>query len=367
MREKINFGIIVFVAFISGGLVMYYFNNNSELSTSTNNKGDSCVACADTVIVDEGSLSAAVEKVYDAVVMVRTYKKNAVVSTGSGFVYKEDSNYDYIMTNHHVVDGGDKWTVITSDDTEIEGTVMGSDEYLDLAIIRVKKSSSLSVAVIGDNTKVKLGDKVFTVGSPLGYEYRNTVTSGILSGKDRLVEVAVNSDSEDWVMEVLQIDAAVNPGNSGGPLVNTNGEVIGIISLKLVEDSVENMGFAIPIDYAMSHVDALESGKAIERPLLGISMVNATNTWALYKYGVTLDNSVTSGVVVIEVASNSGASKSGLQKGDVITKINDDNVENSAYLKYLLYKYDVGDTVTLTYYRNGKMNTTKVTLTKSSE
>jgi len=169
-------------------------------------------------------------------------------------------------------------------------------------------------------------------------------------------------------MEVIQTNAAVNPGNSGGPLVNANGEVIGVISLKLVENSIEGMGFAIPIDYAMSHVETLESGKKIDRPLLGISMLNVegTSAWSLERnYGIILDEYVTSGVIVIEVAENSGASRSSLQKGDVITKLNNDDVDNLAYLKYLLYKYEIGDTVELTYYRNGGFYTTQITLTKN--
>lgn len=370
MKDKVAYGIIIFVAFVLGGLSMYYFSNNNSKAVTVSSDGETltCKSCNETVIVENGSLSAAVEKAYDSVVMIRNYNNNKVSSTGSGFIYKTDKEYAYIMTNHHVIDGGNKWTVILSNDDEIEGTVLGSDEYLDLAVVRVKKGDNMPVIVMGDTTQSKLGDIVFTIGAPVGYEYRGTVTNGIISGLNRLVEVSVkNNNADDFVMEVIQTNAAVNPGNSGGPLLNAKGEVIGVISMKLVEDSIEGMGFAIPIDYAMSHVDILESGKKIDRPLLGISMLNVEGTsgWALRQYGITLPEDVDSGVVVIEISKDSGASKSDLKPGDVIVKLNDEEVTNSAYLKYLLYKYNIGDTVKITYYRNNKFLTTNIKLTKN--
>ena len=127
------------------------------------------------------------------------------------------------------------------------------------------------------------------------------------------------------------------------------------------------MGFAIPIEYAMSHIENLEQGKAIVRPMLGISMVNVTDTYALYRSGIMLDKSITEGVAVVEISKDSGASKSDLQKGDVIVKINDEKIENVAYLRYELYKYSAGDTITVTYNRNGKEAKTKIKLTEFKE
>lgn len=368
-NEKINVVIYLFVAFILGGLVMYLIainTNNLLIEETTNNNSESiCKACSETVIINDGSLSASVEKAYDAVMMIQNYQNNKVESTGSGFVYKTDSKYAYILTNHHVIANATRIVLIRSDDKEIEGTILGSDEYLDLAVIKINKSDNLDVAVIGSGENSKLGDPVFTIGSPLGYEYRGTVTDGILSGKDRLVTVSL-AGTNDWIMKVLQTNAAVNPGNSGGPLLNASGEVIGVISLKLVQNEVENMGFAIPIEYAMSHIESLETGKTIERPVLGISMLNVTDTYALYRNQIMIDNSITEGVVVVEISENTVASKSTLKKGDVIIKLNNEPIINAAYLKYELYKYNIGDTVTITYLRDGKEKTTKVILTKTN-
>ena len=299
--------------------------------------------------------------------LVRNYKENQIQSTGSGFVYKTDSEYGYVLTNHHVIEGATKIVLVRSDDKEIDATVLGSDEYLDLAVLRINKSDVIDTAVISTSENSKIGDVVFTIGSPLGYEYRGTVTDGIISGKDRMVTVSIGGNTNDYVMKVLQTNAAVNPGNSGGPLVNAKGEVIGIISLKLVQTEVENMGFAIPIEYAMSHIENLEKGQAIIRPMLGISMINATDTYSLYRSGIMLDKDITEGVVVVEISSNSGASKSDLKKGDVITKLNDEKITNVAYLRYELYKYNAGDTISVTYLRDGKEKTTKVTLTEYKE
>ena len=374
MKNKISFGIIVLFAFILGGLSMYYFSlKNRVVVTEEGDKvtqvTSSCKSCNNTVIMENGSLAASVEKTVNSVVMVKTYNSSRAKGSGSGFIYKISGDSAYILTNHHVVDGGNKWTVITSTDEEIEGNVLGSDQYLDLAVIKVKKKDYMTaVNVLPSDKKISLGETVFTIGAPVGYEYRGTVTNGIVSGLNRLVEVSVkNSLQSDYVIEVIQTNTAVNPGNSGGPLFNSNGEVIGIISMKLVENSIEGMGFAIPIDYAMSHISTLEKGDKIDRPLIGISMLNVSDTYALFQNRITLPEDVTEGVVVVEVAEKSGAANSDLKKGDVITKLNGSAVKNSAYLKYLLYKYNPGDTVTVTYNRNGKVSTTKVKLTKNEE
>lgn len=369
MRTKfINF-ITVFCAFLLGGGVMYVvianpMDNKKEINPGV--LGCQYTSCENKVIVDNTGISAAVDKVYDAVVMIKNYQNNQLSSTGSGFVYKVDSKYGYIMTNEHVVEGANNLSVVMTNNKEVEATKLGGDEYLDIAVLRIPVENVLKVATMGSTENLKLGDTIFTIGSPVGEEYYNTVTSGIISGIDRLVTVSVNSQS-DWIMKVSQVDAAINPGNSGGPLMNSNGEVIGVNSLKLVDNSIEGMGFSIKIEDAMAHVEELEQSKSIERPMLGISLLNVTDTKSLTSYGISVPKNVKSGVVVVSVVSGSGASKSGLERGDIITKIENEEVINAAYLKYVLYKYNVGDKIEVTYNRNGKEKTTTVTLSKSTD
>ena len=368
MRTKLVNALTIVISFVIGGVFTYMIIGEPFTTPNTSNSNScSLTKCTNKVIIDEKGISAAVEKIYDAVAMIQNYQNGAVATTGTGFVYKTDDKYGYVMTNQHVVANANKITLIFSNDKEIEGTVLGGDIYLDLAVVRIPKEQVLQVAEIGKSEEAKLGDTVFTVGSPLGYEYRGSVTGGRLSGKDRMVSVSVNgTNSSDWMMKVLQTDAAINPGNSGGPLVNSNGQVIGINSMKLVQTEVEGMGFAIPIEYAMNHIETLEQGKTIDRPMLGISLVNVTDAMTLYQNGIMLDKSITSGVAVVSIVDNSGAAKSGLQKGDVITQINGNVVKDGAYLRYELYKYNVGDTVEVTYIRGTKEAKAKIKLMKNT-
>lgn len=371
MRGKLVSLVTIVVAFVLGGGAMYYFVeiNNQGQANNINKEPTyttGVIKCGNDIKIDETGISTAIGEIYDATVTIQNYKNSKLVSSGSGFIYKKDDNFGYIMTNHHVIEGADKVIITLSNDDQVEGEVTGSDKYLDLAVVKIDVEHVTQVAKIGNSEETNLGDTIFTVGSPVGYEYRGTVTRGSLSGKNRMVEVSIAS-TNDFVMRVLQIDAAINPGNSGGPLVNIEGEVIGINSLKLVEDEIEGMGFAIPIEYAMNYVDDLEKGKELERPLIGITMLNATDTYRLYQNGIMLDESIESGVVVLSVSKNSGAEKSGLKKRDVILEVNGSKVSNAAYLKYELYKCNVGDTIEIRYMRNSKMETAKVTLTKIEE
>ncbi len=365
MKKKENAKIIFLVvfSFVIGGIIMFALLKWTPLVSEVLGAGNTVVTRNDTQVYEKNSLAAAVDKIYDAVVMVSSYENDTLVSTGSGFVYKTEGNYAYILTNQHVVGDANKVTVTMSNDKEAEAQVMGGDEYLDLAVLRVAKENVTLVANIGSSEDMKLGDTIFTVGTPMGEEYQGTVTSGILSGKDRMVSVSVsNSSSSDWVMRVLQFDASINPGNSGGPLLNANGEVIGICSLKLVDDEIEGMGFAIPIEYAMNHIESLEQGKEIDWPVLGVSMVNASDRTGLYRNQINVDRNITEGVVVVQAEKGSGAYDAGLTTGDVITKIDGKEVKDSAFLRYELYQHQAGDTIKITYIRDGKENTVNVKL-----
>ena len=314
---------------------------------------------------NETSIADSVDKVKDAVVVVMSYKNNIQISTGTGFVYKKDGDTSYIMTNNHVIDGADKVQLILDNGNTIDATVVGGETYSDIAVLTSTSDKLTTVIEIGDSSESRVGDTVFTVGSPMGEEYRGTVTKGTLSGKDRLVAVSFSGTTSDYYMKVLQTDAAINPGNSGGPLLNINGEVIGVNSLKLVEDEIEGMGFAIPIEDALNYAETLESGNTVERPYVGIGMLDITDQYYLWQNGISIPNNITEGVAILTVENNSPASNAGIQKGDIIIKLNDTDISSVAEFRYELYKHNVGDTINITYIRDGKENTAKVTLGKS--
>lgn len=363
-KENLKTIFLIIFSFVMGGIIMFALLKWTPLvSQILGSTGETVVTRNDTQVYEKNSLASAVDKVYNAVAMVSAYQKETLASTGSAFVYKTDNKYGYLLTNYHVVEGADSIKITTEDDKEADAELLGGDEYLDLAVLKVDKSNISMVANIGTSEKMHLGDTVFTVGTPMGEEYRGTVTSGILSGKDRMVSVSVsNSSSNDWIMRVLQFDASINPGNSGGPLLNSNGEVIGICSLKLVDDQIEGMGFAIPIEYAMNHIESLEKGKDISWPILGVSMINASDTAGLYRNQINIDRNITEGVVVVQAEKGSGAYDAGLTTGDVIIKLDGKKVKDSAYLRYELYQHQAGDTIKVTYIRNGKENTVEIKL-----
>lgn len=366
-KNNINLGVlitlVVVLSLISGFLgATIVFKTLNTGSTNT----ISGVTTSTIKLEETNSISTAVEKVYDAVVVVEGYTNEQLASTGTGFVYKKVNGKAYIMTNSHVVADCDSVKVLFTNGDELETTLVGKDTYSDIAVLSVKDSDKIVAATMGKSSKSKIGDTVFTVGSPEGSDYAGTVTKGVISAKDRLVAVALaNSQTSDYYMNVLQTDAAINPGNSGGPICNTNGEVIGITNMKLVDDSVEGMGFAIPIEDALTYAETLEEEGKISRPYIGISMLDLSNSYYLWQAGITIPANVKSGVAVYSIESNSPADKAGLKKGDIITKLGDATTENLADFRYELYKLSPNDKVEVTYIRNGKEQKVTIELGKS--
>lgn len=309
----------------------------------------------DVTVTDKG-IADAVEKVYDSVVIVSTYKNETLYASGSGFIYKVDGDDTYIITNHHVIADGNNFKVTYTNGDIEEAVSLGGDQYADIAVLKVKTKDNFDSVEIGSTESLRIGDTTFTIGAPLDNVYSWTVTRGIISGKERLVEVSVdNSYSTDYIMNVLQTDAAVNSGNSGGPLCDSNGEVIGVISAKISSTGVEGMGFAIPIEIALEKAEQIINGENSEYPYLGISMINITDAMVNPNYRIYLSNSkLTSGVMIAYVENNSSADKGRLEIGDIITEINGNKISNVAYLRYELYKYNIGDTIKITIERDGK-------------
>jgi serine protease Do len=355
--------LLVALCLVAIGAAATYGVMSKIPGTTIVNKSEKEVTVTDTGIAD------AVEKVYDAVVVVETYKGDSLYATGTGFIYKDDNNTYYVITNYHVISSGNKIKIVLTNGDELETTVVGGDQYADIAVLSFKSTKDLTVAEIGSSTDARVGDTVFTVGAPISSTtYSWTVTRGILSGKDRKVSVSTNnSGTADYEMNVLQTDAAINSGNSGGPLCNSNGQVIGITNMKLISSGIEGMGFAIPIEDAIEYADKLLSGSDTSKPYLGVAMADISQaSYANYYYGITIPSDITEGAIVLSVEDSSAAAKAGLKKGDVITAIDGTKVSTVADLKYQLYQHSVGDKVTLTYIRDGAEKTATATLTKNS-
>ena len=357
--------IILFIAIIIslaiGATAMYFITIKFGVTTIVN-KSEKEVTVTDTGIAD------AVEKVYDSTVVVEVYKNDKLYGSGSGFIFEKDNDVYYIMTNNHVVEDATSVKVVLSNGKKYDTTLIGSDKYLDVGVLGVKTNDELSVAEIGSSRDMRVGDTVFTVGAPVDSNtYSGTVTRGILSGKDRMVSVSVSKTSvADYIMKSLQIDATINSGNSGGPLCNANGQVVGITNMKLVATSVENMSFAIPIEEAIEYAKKILNKEDTTRPTLGVQMADLSAANQLYYiYNIEIPDGVEEGVVVVKVVENSDAQRAGLKPGDIITKVEDKTVKTMAELKYQLYQHNIGDKISITLLRNGKEKVVEVTLTKS--
>lgn len=346
--------------FFIGCASMYMIIRTYPLNISNINNNTNVVDRKFTV--SEIGLSTGINNVYDSVVVVQNYKNDKSNGIGSGFVYNNDG---YIMTNSHVIEGASNIKVMLMSGDAVDATIIGDDEYADIAVIKIDKKYVTKVATLGSSESINVGDTVFTIGSPISSEYYGTVTRGILSGKNRLVNVTVES-SNDWIMNVMQTDAAINPGNSGGPLCNANGDVIGINSMKLVQSQVEGMGFAIPIEDAISYANMIVNGEKIKRSYLGLRMVNVSSTYNFANEDIKIDSKVISGVAIIEILKDGPCNNTGLKKGDVITKIGDYNIKTVAELRYHLYKYKPNDKINIVVNRNGKVMSYKVTLGTSN-
>lgn len=364
INAKLKLALVILASFALGVGLMYWYSVKNPTVVTKNR------TVSETKVTEE-AMEDAIDKIYDSVLCIEVMTEDgSIISTGTGFVYGKDDKYGYVLTNAHVVSEGKTIQGVLSNNNSVSLTILGTDTYTDLAVLRMDVKDILQVASIGDSKNTKIGNTVFTVGSPMGSSYAGTVTKGILSGKDRLIETSTSNTNslttESYIVKVLQTDAAISPGNSGGPLVNLAGDVIGITSLKLVDTQVEGMGFAIPIEDAMNYVDVLAQGKTIERPLVGVQILDLTNKYALYRYGINIDSSIKSGVILVKVNSGYPASDGGLKDGDIITNIDGNDITTVSEFKYELYKHSIGDTIEVTYYRNGKENKTKLKLDKTS-
>lgn len=354
--------VITLLVVASLGMNVFLFTkvNKSSSSGSSSNKN----ATVENVNYDvKSSTTDVIEKVNSSVVGVLVYANGTASGSGSGVVYRVDGKTAYIITNAHVVSGATDVQVVFSNKESVNATIVGSDTYSDIAVLKLTADFDMTAIKCGDSSLLDQGETVLAIGSPLGIEYAGTVTQGIVSGIDRTVSVDLNDDGqEDWDMNVIQTDAAINPGNSGGALVNMADELVGITSMKLSNTSVEGMGFALPINDVITSVEQIIENGKVTRPQIGISGVSLSgySSYQLRYYRINTD--LTDGIYVSRVTSGGAASKAGIQEGDIIVKF--DGKEVTTYKSFLteLYSKEPGDKVSVVVNRNGTEKTIEVTL-----
>ena len=385
-KKGVKVLVIILIGFLSGALgsfvTLQLYQKQGNQATN-NNSG----TVTQTSYKNENSTTQAVNKVKDAVVSIITYSSSSsrqssvfnaddtnsdsdnqqIASEGSGVIYKKDDKDAYLVTNTHVINGASKVDIRLADGTKVPGEIVGSDTFSDIAVVKISSEKVTTVAEFGDSSQLSVGETAIAIGSPLGSEYANTVTQGIVSSLNRNVSLK-SEDGQAISTKAIQTDTAINPGNSGGPLVNIQGQVIGITSSKIASNggtSVEGLGFAIPSNDAQNIIKQLESNGKVTRPALGIQMVNLSNVGASDLRKLNIPSGLTSGVVVRSVQNNMPANGH-LQKYDVITKVDDKEIASSTDLQHALYNHAIGDTIKVTYYRNGKEETTSIKLDKNS-
>ncbi|AFS39741.1 MAG: trypsin-like peptidase domain-containing protein [Leuconostoc gelidum] len=360
---------------IGGGAILYGQRGVENLQATTQKVNTK--ATKTTTISDNATATSAYGKISDAVVSVLNFSKSGTnsyqeSSEGSGVIYKKAGDAAYVVTNNHVINDAAQIQVMLHDGKKVTATLVGKDAMTDLAVLKIDPSVVTTTADFGDSSKIQVGQKVLAIGSPLGSEYASSVTEGIISAKKRLVASTSENGQNYGGSTVIQTDAAINPGNSGGPLVNFQGQVVGINSMKLSSSasgtSVEGMGFAIPSDQVVDVVNKLVRDGKITRPAIGIGLVELSAvTVDDQKKLLKIPASVNGGVVVMSTTQNGPADKAGLKKYDVITAIDGKKVTGQADLREELYKHNLNDTVTITYYHQEDKKTVKVKLTQKLE
>ena len=344
MRNRVLSFCIIVLSLILGAALMWGIVNIEPKTV------EKILENRNVTITDTG-LAEAVDKIYDSVVVVKVGN-----GFGSGFIYRVDGDNTYIVTNHHVIESTKEVTIEFNNNEweDVKGTVIGSDAFTDVAVIKIKSFDGLKAVEIGSVDKLNLGDTVFTVGTPVYLYLKGTITRGIVSGVERLMPINVqNSYIDDYLMRAIQTDAPINSGNSGGPLCNANGEVIGINTMKLLNITYDNMGFAVVIDEAVPLIEEIIQNGKVERPYVGISTYDMSTA----KYILGKDNNIPDdieGIYIAEVEKDSPADKGGLKEKDIIVGIEGIKTRTMAEFKYYLFQNKPKNKVKIKVYRDGK-------------
>ncbi|MCE4985360.1 trypsin-like peptidase domain-containing protein [Staphylococcus arlettae] len=285
---------------------------------------------------------------------------------GSGVVYKKVDDSIFIITNAHVVGDKEQQKITYGDDNETIGKVIGTDKWSDIAVVKakIKKQSDIKAIKHGDSQKLVLGEPIIAVGNPLGVDFKGSISSGIISGLNRHVPVDIDKDDNyDVLMDAFQIDAPVNPGNSGGGIIDRDGKLVGIASLKISMDNVEGIAFSIPVNTALSTAQELEKKGEVKYPNTGVKIIDTAELNDDAKASLQLPEDIDNGVVIGEVQENSLAEKSGLQKNDVIVELDGKELEDKLRYRQIIFSHkDDLDTLPLKIYRDGKVKDIKLKL-----
>lgn len=312
--------------------------------------------------VSSGSVSFAdiAEQASKAVVGVINKKSNSTplqqsseeaAGSGSGVIFKKTDDGVYIVTNNHVIEGANQIDISLYDGKEVTAEVVGTDPLTDIAVLKMKGSDDITPIRFGDSDSLRAGEQVVAIGNPLGLDFSRTVTQGIVSAVNRTIKMTTSAG--EWDFNVIQTDAAINPGNSGGALINAAGELVGINSLKISENGVEGLGFAIPSNEVSQIAEEMIKNGQVVRPYLGVSVVSLDKVPSFYLQN--LPEKVKEGVIVASVDENSEVAKAGLKTQDVIVAVNGEAIKSESDLRKFLYtKLSIGDEVTLDVYRNGE-------------
>lgn len=372
------------IGVIVGALIIYFIPWNNDNDSITNNAVNTTTKgqkVENVSVNTTTNITKAVGKVQDAVVSVLNYQSSGdpldgntsekQASSGSGVIYKKANGKAYIVTNNHVVANAEKLEVTFANGKKASAKLLGTDVWNDLAVLEISGKNVSKVAEFGNSDSLKVGEPAIAIGSPLGTEFSGSVTEGIISGLNRAVPVDTNSDGqEDWEADVIQTDAAVNPGNSGGALINIQGQVIGINSMKISMQNVEGISFSIPINTVEPIIQQLETKGEVVRPSLGVTLRDVeTIPSAQQKSVLKLPENINYGAMVQQVTKSSAAAKAGLKQYDVITELNGKKVTNSISLRKELYSpnLQIGDKIAIKYYRDGKLKSTTLTLVALKE
>jgi serine protease Do len=364
-------GLLVFFALPALSNFMPYEMNLGEEGTDQQGETVEDTGPIKNVSVDVNSaITGIVDEVSDAVVGVVNlqeagfWSETGEAGTGSGVIYKKEGKNAFVVTNHHVIEGASQVEISLSDGTRVPAEILGSDVLTDLAVLRVDADKITKVAQFGNSDAVKPGEPVIAIGNPLGLQFSGSVTQGIISGTERAIPIDENGDGQvDWNAEVLQTDAAINPGNSGGALINLDGKVIGINSMKIAQAAVEGIGLSIPSNHAIPIIEDLEKYSEVRRPYMGIGMRSLNEVSSYHKeQTLKLPQDINDGVIVMSVVPVSPAAQAGLQEFDVITQFAGEDIKDIIDLRKILYNQEVGDTIELTFYRNGEKMSGKMKL-----